>query len=120
NAAAYGAFWRTGYALTNEQTGFGFGYFASHAVPYLQALGGQGLGLVFAFGAAGLTALIFDSQRRSEGVLFAGITVPLVLLYMAYYFGGGGPGGAGGNLRFLVPTFPFFVVSGMWLLSRVA
>jgi hypothetical protein len=53
-------------------------------------------------------------------VLFAGIAVPLVLLYMAYYFGGGGIGGAGGNLRFLIPTFPFFAVAGVWLLSRVA
>ncbi|MBL9210580.1 MAG: glycosyltransferase family 39 protein [Opitutaceae bacterium] len=120
NAAAYGAFWRTGYALTNEQTGFGLGYFAAHALPYLQALSGQGLTLMFAFGVAGLAAMGTDPRRRAEGVLFAGITVPVVLLYMAYYFGGGGPGAAGGNLRFLVPTFPFFAVAGIWLLARVA
>lgn len=120
NASAYGAFWRTGYALTNEQTGFGLGYFASHVLPYLQALSGQGPTLMFAFGIAGLAAMVTDVRRRAEGVLFAGITVPLVLLYMAYYFGGGGPGGAGGNLRFLVPTFPFFAVAGIWLLARLA
>jgi len=120
NASAFGAFWRTGYALTNEQTGFGLGYFASHVLPYLQALSGQGPTLMFAFGIAGLAAMVTDVRRRAEGVLFAGITVPLVLLYMAYYFGGGGPGGAGGNLRFLVPTFPFFAVAGIWLLARVA
>ena len=120
NASAYGAFWRTGYALTNEQTGFGLGYFTSHVLPYLQALSGQGPTLMFAFGIAGLAAMVTDVRRRAEGVLFAGITVPLVLLYMAYYFGGGGPGGAGGNLRFLVPTFPFFAVAGIWLLARVA
>lgn len=124
NAGAYGAFWRTGYALTNEQTGFGVGYFSSHALPYLQALGGQGIALVFAFGVAGLAALATDPRRRSEGVLFAGIVVPLVLLYMAYYFGGGGGGAGGGaavgNLRFLVPTFPFFTVAGVWLLARLA
>lgn len=119
NASAYGAFWRTGYALTNEQTGFGLGYFTSHLLPYLQALSGQGLTLMFAFGVAGLAAMGTDPRRRAEGVLFAGITVPLVLLYMAYYFGGGGPGGAGGNLRFLVPTFPFFAVAGVWLLARL-
>jgi hypothetical protein len=46
--------------------------------------------------------------------------VPIVLVYMAYYFGGGGPGGAMGNLRFLIPTFPFFAVAGVWLLARLA
>ncbi len=120
NATAYGAFWRTGYALTNEQTGFGIEYFASHLLPYLQALAGQGLPLVFAFGVAGLAALVADPARRAEGLLLAGLTVPLVLLYMAYYFGAGGGGGAAtGNLRFLVPTFPFFAVAGVWLLSRL-
>lgn len=120
NTAAYGAFWRTGYALTNEQTGFGLSYFASHVLPYLQGLSGQGLALMFAFGVAGIAALVVDARRRSEGILFAGIVVPLVLLYMAYYFGGGGIGGAGGNLRFLIPTFPFFAVAAIWLLARVA
>jgi hypothetical protein len=64
--------------------------------------------------------LAADPRRRADGVLFAGIVVPLVLLYMAYYFGGGGIGGAGGNLRFLVPTFPFFAVAAVWLLARLA
>ena len=123
NAAAFGAFWKTGYALTHEQTGFGFKYLAGHALPYLHALGGQGIALLFAFGVAGLTALALDRAKRPEGVLFTGIVVPLLLLYMAYYFGGGGGGGGGaaaGNLRFLIPTFPFFVVAAVGLLARLA
>ena len=120
NTAAYGAFWRTGYSLTNEQTGFGLSYLWSHAIPYLQALSGQGVGLMFAFGVAGLAALAVEARWRREGVLFAGIIVPIVLVYMAYYFGAGGAGGAGGNLRFLIPTFPFFAVAGVWLLARAA
>ena len=120
NAAAYGAFWKTGYALTNEQTGFGADYFVAHVLPYLQGLGGQGLALMFAFGAAGLAGLVAEPCRRPEGVLFAGMVVPLVLLYMAYYFGGGGAMGAAGNLRFLIPTFPFFAVAAAWLLARLA
>jgi hypothetical protein len=119
NAAAYGAFWRTGYALTNEQTGFGFGYFVQHALPYVQGLSGQGLALFFAFGVAGLAALVADARRRQEGILFAGFVVHLVLLYLAYYFGAGGIGGAGGSLRFLIPTFPFFAVAAVWLLARI-
>jgi hypothetical protein len=38
---------------------------------------------------------------------------------MAYYFGGAGPGGAGGNLRFLIPLFPFLAVAGVWLLAEI-
>jgi hypothetical protein len=119
NAAAYGAFWKTGYALTNEQTGFGLSYFTAHALGYLQALGGQGLALFFAFGSAGVAALAAEHHTRAAGALFAGIVTPLVLLYMAYYFGGGG-GAAAGNLRFLVPTFPFFAVGGACLLGRMS
>lgn len=115
NAGAYGAFWRTGYALTNEQTGFGWSYFAAHWLGYLHSLGGAGLGVFFAFGAAGLAGLVAEARHRATGVLLAGITVPLVLLYMAYYFGTGD-----GNLRFLVPTFPLLAVAGAWLLSRAA
>jgi 4-amino-4-deoxy-L-arabinose transferase-like glycosyltransferase len=114
NAAAYGAFWRTGYALTHEQTGFGWNYFAAHWLAYLHSLGGAGLGVFFAFGAAGLAGLAADAQHRSAGVLFAGIVGPLVLLYMAYYFGAGE-----GNLRFLVPLFPLLAAAGAWLLARV-
>jgi 4-amino-4-deoxy-L-arabinose transferase-like glycosyltransferase len=119
NAAAYGAFWRTGYALTHEQTGFGVGYFMEHALPYLEALGGQGPALFFGIGAAGMAALAVERRTRAEGLLFAGLVVPLVLLYMAYYFGGGA-GMAAGYLRFLVPIFPFFAVAGAWLLGRMA
>ncbi len=115
NAAAYGAFWRTGYALTGEQTGFGWNYFTAHVLSYLESLGGAGLGVFFAFGAAGLAGLAADPRRRETGVLFAGIVMPLVLLYMAYYFGAGE-----GNLRFLVPTFPFLAVAGAWLLGQLA
>lgn len=114
NAAAYGAFWRTGYALTGEQTGFGWGYFTAHALSYLQNLGGEGLGLFFAFGVAGLAGLAADRRHRADGLLLAGIAVPMVLLYMAYYFDGGG-----GSLRFLIPTFPLFAAGAAWLLTRI-
>lgn len=115
NAAAYGAFWRTGYALTHEQTGFGWDYFSEHALSYLQGLlGTQGLGFFFAFGVAGLIALSVERGRRAEGLLFTGVVVPLVLLYMAYYFGGGA------SMRFLIPTFSFLAIAGVWLLSRLS
>ena len=114
NAVAYGAVWRTGYALTGEQTGFGWNYFSAHVFSYMQSLSGDGLTLFFAFGAAGLAGLIADGSHRADGLLLAGIAVPLLLLYMAYYFGGGDSG-----LRFFVPTFPFFAAAGAWLLGRI-
>jgi hypothetical protein len=80
--------------------------------------------LFFAFGVAGLAALVADRRWRSEGILFAGVVVPLVLLYMAYYYGAPGAGGGGivaiGNMRFLIPTFPFFAAAGAWLLHRMS
>jgi hypothetical protein len=115
NASAYGAFWRTGYALTNEQTGFGVGYFVAHWQSYLVALGGAGLGVFFGFGAAGLAGLVADARQRAAGVLLAGIVAPLVALYMAYYFGDGL-----GGLRFLIPIYPLLAVSAVWLLARVS
>lgn len=120
NVESYGEFWRTGYALSNEQSGFGFGSFASHGVPDLQGLSGPALALMFAFGAAGIAALVVDQVRRADGVLFAGLTAPLVLLYMAYSLGGGATGGDESSLRFLIPTYPFFAVAGVWLLARLA
>jgi hypothetical protein len=124
NAAAYGRWWRTGYALTNEQTGFGLGYLSDHAVQYLLSLSAQGPVLFFAFGVAGLAALVADRRWRSDGILFAGVVVPLVLLYMAYYYGAPSTASSGivaiGNMRFLIPTFPFFAVAGAWLLHRLS
>jgi hypothetical protein len=52
--------------------------------------------------------------------LFAGIVVPLVLLYMTCHFAGGDPPNAAGNLRYLIPTFPFFAIGGVWLLGCMA
>jgi 4-amino-4-deoxy-L-arabinose transferase-like glycosyltransferase len=114
NAAAYGAFWRTGYALTNEQTGFAWSYFAANWRSYLTALGGNGLGVFFAFGAVGLAGLAAEARTRATGLLFTGIAVPLLLLYMAYYFGTGES-----NLRFLVPLYPLLAVAGAWLVARL-
>ena len=39
------AFWRTGYSLTNEETGFSMAYFKAHVVDYLQQVQGAGIGM---------------------------------------------------------------------------
>ena len=128
NQLLLGRFWRTGYALTNEQTGFGWDYFKQNAVGYLQALQGSGLGMMFALGLFGFVWMIATPRRRSLGVMLLLSSTSLILVYMAYYWamgivgrgpGGGGPGGPGGGaLRFLVPIVPVYVIAGTWALSE--
>jgi 4-amino-4-deoxy-L-arabinose transferase-like glycosyltransferase len=111
---AFGAFWRTGYALTNEQTGFGWSYFIDHAVPYLRQLGAEGSGLLFGLGVVGLTILCARAESWKRGVLLVALVVPTTLLYMSYYWA---PDGAA--MRFLVPTLFIYAIAGVWLLSIV-
>ena len=133
NQMLLGRFWRTGYALTNEQTGFGWNYFKQNSLGYLQALQGGGLGMLFALGLIGLVWMICTRRRRPLGVMLLLSSTALLLVYMAYYWamgvagrgpgGGGGPGGpgggaAGGALRFLVPFVPVYVIAGIWALSE--
>lgn len=122
NQMLFGAFWKTGYALTNEQTGFSFQNFLDHALPYLQMLQSGGLGMMFSLGMIGMLAMLFVAGRRCVGVLLLASTIPFLLVYMAYYWAMGvGAGGAGGNvaggMRFLVPIVPLFVIAGVWVTS---
>ena len=54
NQQAFGAFWKTGYALTNEQAGFGWNYVREHFTSYLDGLQSAGAGPFFILGIAGL------------------------------------------------------------------
>ncbi|MFC1525643.1 ArnT family glycosyltransferase [Candidatus Latescibacterota bacterium] len=114
NHLAFGAFWRTGYAVSGEQTGFGFGYFADHWVSYLESLSGSGVGMLFALGIVGMVALVAERESRNHGILLLALVVPTTLLYMAYYWGGGM-----GGLRFLVPTFYLYALAAVWLLREL-
>ncbi|HEX8343059.1 MAG TPA: hypothetical protein VF624_19305, partial [Tepidisphaeraceae bacterium] len=123
-----GAFWRTGYALTNEQTGFSTEWFMQHAVGYLQMLAGSGVGPMFALGFVGMVWMIFLPRRRAVAMLLLLSVVPFVMLYMAYYWaagvGGGGPGGGAGGrnnagaMRFMVPVVPLFILAAAWALHE--
>ncbi len=122
NQLLFGAFWKTGYALTNEQTGFSFQNLLDHGLPYLQMLQSGGLGMMFALGLIGMMCMLFVVGRRSIGVLLLTSTIPFLLVYMAYYWAMGvGAGGMGGNvagaMRFLVPIVPLFVIAGVWVMS---
>lgn len=122
NQALLGAFWRTGYALTNEQSGFGWDYFKQHALGYLASLQSAGLGMLFVLGLVGIVWMTMDRRRRATGLLLLLSSTPLLLVYMAYYWAQGingrGPGHGGGALRFLVPLMPTYVVAAAWALSQ--
>jgi len=119
NQIAFGAFWRTGYSLTNEQTAFALSHFAQHVLPYIRGLLGEGAGLFFPLGVAGAAVLCAHRPTRRLGALVAATIVPITVLYMAYYWGVGGPGGGGGSMRFLVPTFFLYTLAGVFLLRAL-
>ena len=118
NHFAFGAFWRTGYSLTNEQTGFGWDYFVRNLVPYIQGLQGEGVGLLFGPGLLGMVAISLRRRTWRHGLLLTGLVVPVTLLYMSYYWGGAGRGS--GAMRFLVPTFFIYTLAAVWLLAILA
>jgi len=116
NQEAFGTFYRTGYALTNEQTGFGWDYFQQHFISYLRTLHSDGVGLFFALGLFGMVAMLWQNRLRPYGVLLLLLTIPTTLLYMAYYWD---MGQNNGSMRFLLPTFVCYVLGGIWWLSTL-
>lgn len=118
NHLAFGAFYNTAYALTNEQTGFGWDYFKDHFVAYVRGLHGDGMGLIFPLGVIGLVMMCCLSKWRRLGVLLLTLALPTLLLYMAYYWNRGGRGGGEAAMRFLVPTFICYAVAGVWCLAH--
>ena len=115
NQLAFGGFWRTGYGLVPMGIGFGWHYFIDYAPTYLTKLQGEGAGLLFGLGVAGIVFMFFDREYRKRGLLFAALVLPITLLYMAYFWS---PDNA--TMRFLLPTFPVYIIAGMWLVSRLS
>jgi len=111
NYLAFGAFWKTGYSLTNEQIGFGWNYFMSHSLQYLQQLQSEGCGLLFGLGLVGITVLCTRRETWKRGVLLAALIIPITLLYMSYYW----PADQA-SMRFLLPTFFIYTIASVWLL----
>ena len=116
NHLAFGAFWRTAYALTNEQTGFGLKYFSHHVVQYVRQMNGDGIGLFLALGVMGMTVMCGVRRWRALGVLLVLLTVPTTLLYMSYYWASRAVPIV--TMRFLLPTFVCYIMAGLWILSQ--
>jgi len=111
NQMVLGAFWRTGYLLSNEQTGFGLRYFAENWYLYIRTINSDGVGLMFGLGLAGMLGMVVTRKTRGAGLMLIGCCVPMLLVYMAYYWAG--------IMRFLLATFALYAVGGMWAVSRV-
>ncbi len=112
NQLLFGGFWKISYGLSAEPAHFGFHYFLSYSLIYLQQLLTEGIGLLFVLGMIGIIVLIRRKSTRSEGVLFALLILPITLQYMSY---GWQPDPQ--SMRFLLPTFPVYIIISVWLLQ---
>ncbi len=112
NHAVYGAFWRTGYGLTNEATAFSGRYFGETWLDYLRALFVHGLGLLLPLGLVGVLLLISRRRWRAEGAFLLLTIVSVTFVYTFYY--GSRLNIAAFTLRFLLPTFSAYAVAAAW------
>jgi len=115
NQLHFGAFWKTGYALTNEQQ-IRWAFFRRDWHAYLEGLLGSGIGPFFALGVAGLAALLTRRETRALALGLGLVIAAISAVYAGYYFNRG-PGGA--SMRFLLPTLPLYLLPALWLLARL-
>jgi hypothetical protein len=119
NQVSFGAFWRTAYSLTGEQSAFSLSNLKMHSAQYLLGLlGRDGLGVFFPLGLAGAVSMLARSGKRAFGLAILGVTAPTILLYMAYYWAPRGQ--ASLLMRFLLPVFALLITSGLWFVSSVS
>lgn len=115
---AFGAFWKTAYALTGEQSAFSLANVGKHFGQYLRGLVGiYGVGLLFPLGLAGLVVMLLRRGWRALGLGLTVAAVPTILLYMAYYWAPRGQ--ASMIMRFLLPIFPLLILGALWLLLLI-
>ncbi len=114
NQMAYGAFWKTGYLMTGEQNAFGWQYFSQYYLTYLQKLMSEGCAFLFPLGFIGIVLLCLQDGTVKEGLLFLFLTVPTTVLYMAYYWSPDPQ-----SMRFLLPTFYIYTITGLWVLRAL-
>ena len=118
NHVSFGAFWKTAYGLTNEQTAFSFQYLQQHLPQYLgNLLRNDGAGLFFPLGCVGMVVMAARKQTRALGWSMLALIVPITLLYMAYYWAP--PAQVSLTMRFLLPTIPLYILAGLWLICLV-
>ena len=112
NTRLFGSPLATGYALTGEAGGFGAGYLARHAVPYLTTLA-RNLGPSMLAGGVGMLLLWRREGTTGRGSLLAALVASMTVAYMAFFW-------PFADVRFLLPTLPLWVVAGVWLATQTS
>src|SRR5205085_4376397 len=82
---------------------------------YIQLLHSGGVGLLFSLGIVGIATMICVRGSRALGAMLVLVCVPMLLLYMAYYWAPQMNSAA--TMRFLLPTFPAYILAGIWMLA---
>ncbi|MCK4234950.1 glycosyltransferase family 39 protein, partial [candidate division WOR-3 bacterium] len=114
NQTAFGAFWKTGYALSNEPAHFGWNYFTNYSLSYLLMILNEGCGLIFILGVVGIIVLCVRRTTWKQGILFLLLVIPITILYMSYCWKPDSQ-----SMRFLLPTFYIYTIAGVWFLRIV-
>jgi len=113
NQLAFGGFWKTGYSLAQESH-FAFSNIINNALPYLQKLIFEGLGIVFILGVIGIVILYKKKELRIKAIFFTLLIIPITLLYMSYFWKPDPQA-----MRFLLPTFLLYVITTIWMFSLI-
>ncbi|MBN2089792.1 glycosyltransferase family 39 protein [candidate division KSB1 bacterium] len=112
NHIAFGAFWKTAYGIPEESAHFGLNCFVQHFMPFVGQLLSIGIGILFITGLIGSVLLLRDKNRRSMGIFFVLLIIPLTFIYMAYVWPPDPQ-----SMRFLLPTFPIYIILSVWFLK---
>jgi hypothetical protein len=112
NKEAFGAFWKTGYSVSGEQSAFAVVNFVRNCLPYLALLAIRGAALLAPLGIAGIWVLCGRRETRRFGAFLGGLVLPISLLYMFYYWHADSF-----SMRFLLPTFFVYVIAAVWWLK---
>lgn len=107
NLLVFGSILVNGYTTDPNTTMFAIEFFLQKFFPYLSAIHIRGLGWFATLGFIGFFTLVHFKATRKEGILLAGIAIPALMLYMAYFF-------FDGSQRFLLPTYYLYVTAGVW------
>jgi len=119
NLRTFGAPWATAYGITGEADAFSLGHLISHADIYIgNMLRNEGLGLFFLLGMAGMIGMAIQRRTRAWAICCLLVTQASLALYMAYYWAPPSP--ATFTLRFITPTFPIYLLAGLWFLNYVS
>ncbi|MEW6235900.1 MAG: glycosyltransferase family 39 protein [Candidatus Omnitrophota bacterium] len=104
NCLVFGSVLITGYESSGNFSLFGWKYFFQKALYYPLLATFAGLGPFFPLGLWGMFQMARSSEARKEGILLLGLALPLMILYMAYFF-------PDPSLRFLMPTFYLYAAA---------